>query len=157
MHALCCISNVWLHVVCYVDVDNSDINARLASAYGLPNGSWFGLEDFNYRSDALTNITFSYLRNTSFNGITVSIWQHSWIKTVMIAWFQCLWYYNNYDLCREMSRLMKMGFAQKATPLFFNSELVNQIMHLYYSLHIFKIRNHHGMSVYIYEVPRTNY
>ena len=49
-----------------------------------------------------------------------------------------------------MSRLMKMGFAQKATPLFINSELVNQIMHLYYSLHIFKIREHHGMSVYIY-------
>ena len=73
MYALCCISNVRLHVVCYVDVDNSDINARLASAYGLPNDSWFDLEDFNYRSDALTNITFGYLRNTSFNGITVSI------------------------------------------------------------------------------------
>ena len=49
-----------------------------------------------------------------------------------------------------MSRLMKMGFAQKATPLFINSELVNQIMHLYYSLHIFKIRSHHGMHVSIY-------
>ena len=46
---------------------------KLASAYGLPNGTFFSLEDFNYRSDALTNIIFGHLSNTSWlNGITVS-------------------------------------------------------------------------------------
>ena len=46
---------------------------ELASAYGLPNGTLFSLEDFNYRSDALTNITFGHLSNiTRLNGITVS-------------------------------------------------------------------------------------
>ena len=45
---------------------------KLASAYGLPNGTFFSLEDFNYRSDALTNVTFGHLSNPGFNGITVS-------------------------------------------------------------------------------------
>jgi hypothetical protein len=55
------------------DISDSEVNSMLASAYGLPNGTLFGLEDFNYQSDALTNITFGHLSNTSFNGITVRI------------------------------------------------------------------------------------
>lgn len=57
----------------YADISDSEVNSRLASAYGLPNGTLFGLENFNYGSDALTNITFGHLSNTSFNGITVRI------------------------------------------------------------------------------------
>lgn len=35
---------------------NRGSNAKLASAYGLPYGTLFSLEDFNDRSNALTNI-----------------------------------------------------------------------------------------------------
>ena len=58
------------------DIGDSEVNSRLASAYGLPNGTSFSLEDFDYQSDALTNITFGHLSNTSFNGITVRV-KHS--------------------------------------------------------------------------------
>ena len=54
----------------FSDAATSDINSYLASAYGLSHGT-FGLEDFNYGSDALTNITFAHLQSTSFNGVTV--------------------------------------------------------------------------------------
>lgn len=55
----------------HADVSSSEVNSKLASAYGLSNGT-FGLEHFDYRSDAMTNITFDHLGNTSFNGITVT-------------------------------------------------------------------------------------
>ena len=58
-------------IVHLADISDSEINSRLASVYGLPNGTLFRLENFDYRSDALTNITFGHLSNTSFNGITV--------------------------------------------------------------------------------------
>ena len=65
-----------IFVHCLADIADSEVNSWLASAYGLPNGTSFSLEDFNYRSDALTNITFDHLSNTSFNGITVRV-KHS--------------------------------------------------------------------------------
>ena len=75
-----CIFVFWLHQLIvgqpleatFSDAANSDINSILASEYEPLNGT-FGLEHFNYRSDALTNITFDHLQNTSFNGVTVSV------------------------------------------------------------------------------------
>ena len=52
------------------DTSDSEINSELASAYEVSDGT-FGLEDFNYKSDSLTNITFLHLKNTSLIGITV--------------------------------------------------------------------------------------
>ena len=43
-------------------------------AYGLGPGERFRLNNFTYSSDALVNIIFKHLSNTSFDGITVSEW-----------------------------------------------------------------------------------
>ena len=55
----------------FEDVDNSLLNGRLAEAYGV-NGS-FEIQNFTYQNDALTNLIFSNIENTSFGGITVRI------------------------------------------------------------------------------------
>lgn len=54
-----------------LDIAYSKVNSILALAYGISTGA-FRLEHFNYRSDALANITFGHLTNTSLNGITVN-------------------------------------------------------------------------------------
>lgn len=45
------------------------LNQRLAKAYGV-NGT-FQIENFTYVNDALTDVIFRQLEDTSFNGITV--------------------------------------------------------------------------------------
>ena len=45
------------------------LNQHLAEAYGV-NGT-FQIENFTYRNDALTDVIFRQLEETSFNGITV--------------------------------------------------------------------------------------
>ena len=62
-----------IYLTVCADIMDSEVNTRLASLYDVENGT-FGLEDFNYGSDALTNITFAHLKNTSFNGVTVCVY-----------------------------------------------------------------------------------
>ena len=45
------------------------LNQHLAEAYGV-NGT-FQIENFTYVNDALTDVIFRQLEDTSFNGITV--------------------------------------------------------------------------------------
>ena len=45
------------------------LNQHLAEAYGV-NGT-FQIETFTYGNDALTDVIFRQLEDTSFNGITV--------------------------------------------------------------------------------------
>ena len=56
-----------------VDIDDNETNQQLRMAYELGQNNSFGLNDFSYSSDALLNIIFGHLSNTSFNGITVSM------------------------------------------------------------------------------------
>lgn len=54
----------------FTDTSDSEINSKLASSYEASDGT-FTLDHFDYKSDALTNITFLHIENTSFTGITV--------------------------------------------------------------------------------------
>ena len=59
---------------CYTEVDsriNHTLNQRLAEAYGLGVNRTFKVEDFTYQSEALTNLIFGNIEETSFSGITV--------------------------------------------------------------------------------------
>ena len=50
---------------------NPSLNEHLADSYGV-NGT-FQIENFTYENDALTDMVFRQLEDTSFNGITVCI------------------------------------------------------------------------------------
>ena len=48
---------------------NPTLNRRLTEAYEV--NSPFRVEDFSYSNDALTDVIFNQLEQTSFDGITV--------------------------------------------------------------------------------------
>ena len=53
----------------FLDIDDPSLNGRLEEAYRV-NGR-FEIENFTYQSDALTNLIFNNVEDTSFSGITV--------------------------------------------------------------------------------------
>lgn len=52
-----------------LDIESPSLNEHLVEAYGV-NGV-FEIENFTYQSDALTNLIFNNIEDTSFSGITV--------------------------------------------------------------------------------------
>lgn len=59
-----------LMVFLHAGLSDSEVNEKIAQAYRIP--SHFELEDFTYENDALLEIIFRHLSNTSFRGFTVS-------------------------------------------------------------------------------------
>ena len=66
------LSFVILHfsLIC-LDIKNTSLNVHLAEAYRV--NETFEIENFTYQSDALTNLIFNNVEDTSFSGITVWI------------------------------------------------------------------------------------
>ena len=72
--------HVYIVVSCtfftYADINpdpNSNLNEHLAQSYLNNSGDTFHLEQFTYKSDALLDVIFNHVKNTSFMGISVCI------------------------------------------------------------------------------------
>ena len=52
-------------------IGDATLNQALAEAFNAQ--STFNLSDFNYNSDELLQVIFRHIKNTSFNGVTVSV------------------------------------------------------------------------------------
>ena len=57
----------------FTDLEDPTLHREVAKAYGLGANESFGLNNFDYSSDALTNIFVKHLEKTSFDGLSVRI------------------------------------------------------------------------------------
>lgn len=73
------------HKLLFTDLEDPLVHSTVAQAYGLGVNESFGLNNFDYRSDELTNIFIKHIENTSFYGLTVS--SHAPIVTSEVPLF----------------------------------------------------------------------
>ena len=69
--------NCFMYFFLYADINpdpNSNLNEHLAQSYLNNSGDTFHLEQFTYKSDALLDVIFNHVKNTSFMGISVCIY-----------------------------------------------------------------------------------